>query len=82
MYNEKNNKNSHMKNFIIALILLPFVYACHYNTEKRYSELDINTLEFYTYNGEKISKDEIIALWNYRLQNKEKHKVVVVSIEI
>jgi hypothetical protein len=70
-----------MKNLITALIIIPFLYSCQ-NSENKYSEMDINTIEFYNYKGEKISKDDIIGEWNKRLQKEETLNVTVKNIEI
>jgi hypothetical protein len=70
-----------MKNLIIALMMISFLFSCQ-EPENKYSETDINTIEFYNYKGEKISKDDIIEEWNKRIQKKEKLNVSVKSIEI
>lgn len=71
-----------MKNLMAALMMILFLYSCHQNSEKKYSEVNMNTIEFYNYKGEKISKDDITAQWNNRLQKKEKLNLSVESIEI
>ena len=70
-----------MKNLMIIVMMASFLYSCQ-DSEKKYSEIDVDTIEFFNYKGEKISKKEIIEEWNTRIQKNEKLNVTVENIEV